>query len=96
MLTTQELLEKLGKEFPALSFKDPNSSNIWLYAYSKGEKNLYVIFKQAKFPVKVYQYQHVSEPIFKLFEKAKSKGIFFSQNIKGKPSFPYGICKLIS
>lgn len=94
MLTNQELLEKLEKEFPALSFKDANSSNLWLYAYSKGM--LYIVFKTSQKSPKilVYEYLKVSEPIFKLFEKSKSKGSFFSQNIRNRDYFPYNLYEL--
>lgn len=94
MLTTQQLTSKLEIEFPALSFQEANSSNLWLYAYKPGF--LYIVFKQSKEPIKVYEYSKVSQEIFNLLDKAKSKGSFFSMNIKNKTYFPYKIYQLPS
>lgn len=63
-----------------------NSSNIAAIAYSKRSKVLEVEFKSGS----VYQYQDVPEKVWEGFNKAESKGKYFTRNIKISYKFKKG------
>ena len=55
-----------------------DSSNIEKYAYNEADQTLHITFHNGT----VYQYNDVPVSVWEDFQKAKSKGKFFCQNIK--------------
>jgi len=58
--------------------KSVQSSVIKEYRYDKSEQSLEILFINGK----VYKYVDVPQNIFDEFEKAKSKGTYYNENIK--------------
>lgn len=81
-METPKLISHL-KELTNLTFREVESSNIYLVSYFERNRTMYIIFKDKKGndPQWVYQYK-VNPFAYKAFLAAPSKGEFFTENIR--------------
>lgn len=71
------------KEFKIIKTYDVDSSNILAIGYDEPTKTLQIDFVSGG----SYQYNPIPLPYWKAFQIADSKGSFFTNHIKNKPTF---------
>lgn len=86
-METKEFIKKL-KEHTNLTFREVDSSNIYLEAYHDHLGQLFLIFRNKNNDPKLIYAYKVNPVCYQSFKNAESKGRFFNDNIK-----PYQVDK---